>query len=238
MKRIFAVLALIVLSISPVLADAGLIAPGHVLGNPDNYARTPTDTSILSVIQAAGYYAPVPLATGGADNATAINAAITAAAAQGGGTVQLACGGSASNPFWFSQIVMVSNVYLKGCGKDATFLKQIANSNKGAIIGPSNFSSLVGTGLPNGGSTLTGLQFVGVSDLTVDGNISNNTSGDCLDIYGRYLVVEHIRLTNCANKGMWSEWGLGYSGPPTNPTTFDNGLEGFYSDIHIWKLVL
>ena len=98
----------------------------------------------------------------GTQNAAAIQAAIDAAAANGGGVVFVPEG-----TFTVRQIVMKSHVTLKGAGHLATRLVLEASQNKPGII---NKVSSNGTSDPNA------LYFV-IRDLCVDGNKANNTSG-------------------------------------------------------------
>jgi hypothetical protein len=160
------------------------------------------------------------------DNATAINAAITAVNAAGGGVIQLSCGG----PYPVSQILQQSYVYVRGCGRDATILKQIAASNE-AMVTQAGIGSLFGSGSDGG------VQWTGLAHLTLDGNIANNTAGDCLQMYGRYPRWVDLKITNCIGNGIRTEWSLtGIPGPPTNPVTTDIGLEGFFEDVHVWNV--
>ncbi len=159
------------------------------------------------------------------DNATAINAAIGAVNAAGGGLIQLSCGG----PYPASQILLQSYVYIQGCGRDATILKQIAASNQ-AFVTQTGIGSLFGS------NSTGGTQWNGLSHLTLDGNIANNSAGDCLQSYGRYQRWVDLKVTNCKGNAIRTEWAVtGLPGPPTNPSTVDIGLEGYFEDVHVWN---
>jgi hypothetical protein len=192
--------------------------PGTLLFNNNNVLGH-------SSFQASNVVTTLPLSLSSVvDNASAINAAITTTASAGGGLVRLPCGG----PYYASQILLQSYVYVEGCGRDATILKQIAGSNE-AFVTQTGIGSLWGT------NSTGGTQWNGISHLTLDGNIANNTAGDCLQSYGRYQRWTDLKVTNCVGNGIRTEWSLtGIPGPPTNPSTTDIGLEGFFEDVHVW----
>jgi hypothetical protein len=103
---------------------------------------------------------------GSTNDASAIQAAIDAAYAAGGGVVWMPKGTYIIN----ATLVLKENVYLYGAGRNATVIKQGNGTNLGAIIqvyAPSN------TGTDPGNARHTTIH-----NLKLDGNKSNQTAGN------------------------------------------------------------
>lgn len=98
---------------------------------------------------------------GSNDDTAAVQAAIDAVAATGGGTVYVPAGFC-----MVRQLVLKNHVWLRGAGTFGTILKLLPNTNKHAII---NFVSPDGS-QPNA-------QYCGVLELTVDGNKASQSAG-------------------------------------------------------------
>lgn len=123
------------------------------------------------------------------DDATAVNAAITAVAALGGGDVFFPAGTTLVG----ATIGVADNVHLRGAGQKATTIKLKASSNVNIIE-------------QKAGSTGLGM---GLFDLTVDGNQTNNTQGGVYlvgvaDQRGPSWQIERVRITKCRNSVMGS----------------------------------
>lgn len=109
------------------------------------------------------FYGAFATGSSGTVNAAAIQAAIDAASAAGGGIVPLPEG-----TYTIRQLVMKGHVWLRGSGHLATRLVLEASQNKHAII---NKVSTNGTTDPNA-------LYYHISDLCIDGNKANNTTGN------------------------------------------------------------
>lgn len=101
-------------------------------------------------------------ATSNANNASAIQAAINAAENAGGGTVWIPAGVWNTGP-----LVLANRVWVRGAGMYATQLRLINGANA-TFITLRQFVS----------GTSNNAQFTALLDLTLDGNLSNQTSGD------------------------------------------------------------
>lgn len=124
-----------------------------------------------------------------------INAAINALSATGG-TVQLA-------PGTFdvvTPIVLKTGVALLGSGFGATTLR-LADGANCDVVKSDGFDSLVGTG------GLGGIHSFRISDIKIDGNKANNTSGRGLCLYGWAYDLDRVVVGNCKGDGIHSEWG-------------------------------
>jgi hypothetical protein len=126
---------------------------------------------------------------GVSDDAVAVNAAITAVAALGGGDVVFPAGTTLVG----STIYVADNVHLVGAGQKATTIKLKASANVNIIE-------------QKVGSTGIGM---GLFDLTVDGNQANNTQGGvylvgAIDQRGPSWQIERVQVTKCRNSVMGS----------------------------------
>lgn len=131
-----------------------------------------------------------------ANNATALQAAIDAANASGGGVVQLGAG-----IFNSGQIILKSNVVLRGNSISSTRIRAIAGLNDHLIRWP-----VVQTDT---------MRRIGLENLTIDGNKSNNTSGSGVFwiqentgvSYGRdsQCWIKKCYIEECAQNGV--QWG-------------------------------
>lgn len=101
--------------------------------------------------------------TAAANNQTAIQAAIDAAASTGGGRVFVPQGIWITGP-----LVLKHRVWLDGAGMRASELKQVAGANSDSFI--CNYASSNGTTDPNA-------QFVSVTNMTLNGNQAQQTAG-------------------------------------------------------------
>ena len=135
---------------------------------------------------------------GTADDTAEINAATAAAQAAGGGVVNLGAGTALVS----DSLILREGVYIRGEGPGATTIKLANGANKD-VLKTENFDTLVGTNA-NAGP----IRF-GFSDLTIDGNKDNNTSGRGVAIYGRQYEAMRFVIRNTAGEGYFSEW---YSG--------------------------
>jgi hypothetical protein len=133
----------------------------------------------------------------GAQNATAIQAAIDYLAGLGGGFVRFGAGTYTSNPF-----ILKNGVILVGEGSTATCLK-LANSQNADFIVSDNFAGLTGT---NTWLVSAGMKHgFGMIGIRVDCNKANQTSGDGIKIYGKRVQFKDIIIHDAYGRGWYSE---------------------------------
>ena len=133
---------------------------------------------------------------GTTDDSTAIQNAINAARAAGGGVVAFHAG-----VFVVSRpLILYTNVTLRGAGVRATVLRKSASGGSFALVRSENFASLTGTD-STAGVTNTSLQTIGL-----DGNVSAGAGGNGVEIYGYGHIFLNVTVFNCAGRGIWSEY--------------------------------
>lgn len=150
---------------------------------------------------------------GTTDDTAGVQAAINYAKALGGGRVVLPRG-----VYIVSSVTVYSNIWLVGEGRSISTIKMKAGVNADVIYGD-NAYALFGT---NSGG---GIQNVGLFDLTVDGNRSNNlTGGSGIVMYGEEFYFQNLSVTNTREQGIRTEWYRGDS-------VF--GMESHYINVRI-----
>lgn len=156
------------------------------------------------------------------DDTAAIQTAINLASVSGG-TVSFPAG-----TYVAGTLTLYTKVHLSGAGIEATILQLKAGTNA-ALIQSSNFASLTGT------NSTSGIYNFGVYNLTLDGNKTNNASGGYgLQLYGYGYVLHNVRVRNCHNDGIYSEWSARPNTPGqdameaqvVNVKSHDNGVNG------------
>jgi hypothetical protein len=139
--------------------------------------------------------------TGSSDNKTAIDAAINAANAAGGGVVYFPKG------TWKTSggHIVYPNVYFVGAGKTTTII-QLANASNVDLFKAQNFATNTGT-TGSGGPTHWGFR-----DLTLDGNGANQSATSWpLRVFGRSYTLNGVDIINGYSGCFWTEWGNGGS---------------------------
>ncbi|HSW99793.1 MAG TPA: hypothetical protein VLH38_02030 [Patescibacteria group bacterium] len=137
------------------------------------------------------------------DDTNAIQAAIDACGAAGGGTVFIPQGTVA-----VTTIVLKNHVWLRGAGMYATTVRCLSNTNATVI---KNYVS------PNG--VIGNAEFCGVLDLQVDGNKAGNGGATSHGIafgtnpqytqatgdnqFDPHHLVQNVRITNCSGVGFY-----------------------------------
>lgn len=171
------------------IVDASLSSSSQIYAVNQTYNRTAAEIAASVTPTNYGYppgdvrrYGADP--TGVSDSATAINNAVASMNAGGGGIVTLPAGTFLIG----STINMLDYTGLKGAGKTATTIKLKNSANVNLIA--------------KGGSA-TGIG-ISVTDLTFDGNQSNNTSGGVLlagatGVRGPSWTIERVNITHCQN---------------------------------------
>jgi hypothetical protein len=157
------------------------------------------------------------IGNGSANDASAINSALSAANTAGGGVVYIPEGTYVVG----SSLTIYSNVSIIGDGYGATIIKLQNSANTDVLVG-NNFSSLTGTN-----STAGVCQFV-VANLTVDGNKTNQSSaGYGIRIYGYDFAIDQVHVRNCYIDGLYTEWGT--NGNPPSP----DSMEGHFTNLKL-----
>lgn len=166
------------------------------------------------------------LCNGTADDTTAIQAAIDAAAVSGG-IVFFPQGITISGT-----LTMKSKVHLRGAGFGTTILKLKTGTNADLIIGE-GFATLTGTN--NNG----GINSCSILDMSLDGNSANNSAGDGIKIYAKNFLLQNLRIYSFHGDGIYTEWSNTWSEAGVNDAmecsiknikSHDNGGTGF----NIW----
>lgn len=129
-----------------------------------------------------------------ADNAAAFNQAIEDISYFGGGTLELPAG-----EFTTGTVTLRDNVYIKGGGQNNTTIKLKTGTNSDLFY-TLNAYALFGT------NSTGGVTNFGLTDLTLDGNRSNNTAGNCFTAYGYKYLLENLVIKNCPDSGIRTEW--------------------------------
>lgn len=150
------------------------------------------------------------------DDSAAIQNAINAVAPTGG-TVFFPAGTYLCN----NSLRHKGGVHLVGTSRDAVTIKLANGANKNLIV-----SDAITTITSGGGNTNLGLH-----DLTLDGNASNQTSAFYIAAYSycKHLTIERIRTKNIYGTGLWiNENDTQGSGPGGRPAT-PNGQQFNYN---------
>ena len=131
---------------------------------------------------------------GTTDDTTAVQAAIDACNAAGGGVVFFPEG-----TYICSTLTWYSNIYGVGVGMQSSILKLKAGTDDDLIKGY-NFASLTG------GDTVDGIHDFGFRDLKLDGNKDNNASTSwCLRFYGYRPFLQDVWVANGNDGGIYSQ---------------------------------
>lgn len=135
---------------------------------------------------------------GVADDTAAVQAAIDAVATAGGGGIAFPAGICLTG-----QLTMKSRVTIQGAGVDVTILK-LKNGTNATLLKSLDWDTLVGSLKET--PELRGTNYIGLRDITLDGNKANNTSGWVLQIWGRNHRWANVRVQNGKSGGIWTEY--------------------------------
>src|SRR5262245_55303032 len=157
---------------------------------------------------------------GRTDDRAAIQSAIDAVAAAGGGCVYFPAGTYivGAEPSGIGGLQLKSRVALRGESPRASVLKLKDGTNRTLVYGPADVDKLWGS------DSEAGIEYWSLVDLELDGNRSANTSGNGVWIYGYKPFVENLFIGNVAEHAWHTEWGTG--GPKF-------GMEGIVNSVHI-----
>lgn len=142
-------------------------------------------------------------------------AATTALNNMGGGVLHFSAGTYSGYTNTFG-----SNTWIRGSGVGATTLKLPAGANTDVLQGL-GFLSLDNTQqqVPE----TRGANFTKLTDITLDGNRSNNSTGYGARIWGHSEYWQNVTYQNCASGGLLTEYsdGSGFTFFPANPKLGD-----------------
>jgi hypothetical protein len=166
------------------------------------------------------------------DDRAAIQAAINAVAAAGGGCVYFPAGvyiiGAEPGTGALGGLQMMGpHVLLQGEAPRASVLQLANSTNRYLLYGPSNVDSLWGT------NSSAGIENWSLLNMEFNGNSANNTSGNGIWIYGWLPIVQNVFIRNIAQNAWRSEGGAGastfsFEGAITNVKIDTCGQHGFW----------
>lgn len=156
------------------------------------------------------------LGDGTTDDTAAIQAAIDAVEAAGGGAVVLGAGTYRGN------VLVGSRVALVGEGSGQTTLKAVAGSDDDVVRGK---GFLTWTGTNKQTPETRGDNYVQLVGLTIDGDKATNSSGIGVRLWGRCYLFRDLVVQHCAEDGIWTEFTTHDTGNP------EDALEAYYADI-------
>jgi hypothetical protein len=175
------------------------IAPGESPNWQHVYdlQRAARNQARLSVFNVLTYGA---MGDGSTDDTQAIQDAEDAAA-EAGGQVWFPPG-----TFLTGTITKKSKSHWKGAGTEATILMLAPGTNDDLVRG-ADFETLTS------GSTSGGIHNWSISDMTLDGNKTSQTTGCGLIVYGYGYYLQNVRVRNCYEHGILSQWGSNLGSP-------------------------
>ncbi len=157
--------------------------------------------------------------TGIVDDTTAIQDAIDSLGSNGG-FVYLPPG-----TYMAGKITLKEKIILLGASAQATCIKAKANLNDN-LIESDGFASLT---LTNKWYTADGvLQYIGLRDIRIDGNKTNQSSGNGIALYAKGIYIDHVVITSCKENGLYTE-----AGEATGVTNWDTMPEGSIDSLQI-----
>lgn len=189
-----------------ILGGAGTLtvySPGHIFTSP--YQQIYGGSGSLAFTVGGTVYVEW-FGPDGTSDEVEINAAITSLPAAGG-KIELA----AKTYSIGSQITITkSNIHFYGQGKDNTTIQTVSSSSD---LGSGNIN------------LQSGINYITISDLTIDGNSDNNSSNNDAGIYA--VAVDHLTIRYCLIKNTPKN-GITLKATTTPNTNFnihDNNLQ-------------
>lgn len=138
---------------------------------------------------------------GTTDDTTAVQAAINAVSALGGGNVYFPPG-----TYYLGALTLPDRVVLKGASVSSTTLK-VKNGLNTHFIKSTNFDALQAAGNKWLHDADGMPSYLGVQDLQINGNKANQSAGDGIRIYGKGLILGPLLVRDCYANGIYTEGG-------------------------------
>lgn len=132
------------------------------------------------------------------DDTAAIQAAIDAVYAAGGGKVYLPAGTYIVG----SSVLLKNKTSVFGDGFNASIVKLKNNANTNVFRTATDPSVYIGTG-----NASIGEHYLTLSDFGIDGNKANNSSGHGIYAYWYKCVVQNVVISDCVGSGIYEGWG-------------------------------
>lgn len=196
------------------IAGAGLSLPigGPQASQPESGPGAPAEPgwAVVTSYGARG--------DGETDDTQAIQAAIDAAEANGGGIVVFPAGVFRCN------IVVGPRIWLQGAGTRATTLVSVAGSD-GDVIKARAFDELTCKAHAEG-DYLRGSYGLSIRDIGIDGDRLNNEAGYGIRIWGASPTFRDLIVKNCVDDGIYTEFT-----DQDDISDLDDHLEGSYENI-------
>jgi len=143
------------------------------------------------------------LGDGTTDDTTAVLDSVNALPAAGGNIF------FPPGTYIVANITWPSRVNFIGSGVDVTIIK-LKNSSNVDVFKSTSFDSLTGT------NSTGGIHSGSIRHMTIDGNKANNlTAGYGVRVYGYGYSMHNVRIRNCRQDGLYSEWSTSTSVPGT-----------------------
>lgn len=156
----------------------------------------------------------------GIDSTAAIQAAIDAATAAGGGRVVFPQPGE----YRATQLVCKDNVLIDGGHRAAVILKQIGGTDADFLVSE-HFDALTGTGASRP-TTPTVPIWLGLANITIDGNKAANSAGRGIAWYAMSMVMLGVVVVqNCADDNIYTECGT------SGDTPIDDQQQGLFETV-------
>lgn len=218
--------------VTPNTQDLDLIASGSfaaenveaqfdkLTGQIQDLARDLDDFPVVPMVGSYNVTDYGALVDGTTDDSAAIQAAIAAAVAAGGGIVQFPVGTCIIG----TTITLYSKVLLRGVSRDTSVIKAKASLNAD-MLKTVNYSTLTGQnkylssdGVPYG---------FGLEAIQLNGNASNQSSGNGLVTYGKRFTLKDVIIYNVKEIGWKSEawYNVGTATQPEQPESYYDNVD-------------
>ena len=183
-------------------------------------------TNVYPAENSAGYYVATDFGAVGdgvVEDTVALQDAIDAVYAAGGGTVLLN-----NKTYLCETLELPSGVILEGMGSSSTFIK-LKDGTNAALIRSLGYAALTGTN-----SWLVGTESVphgfGLIGINLDCNKVNQTSGNGIEFYGKRYTLKDVIVRDAYAIGIATE--CAYKG---GQTTWHDMPEGLVEQVYVYK---
>ena len=132
---------------------------------------------------------------GTTDDSNALQAAVDAANARGGGTIVFPAG-----IFRVTRgITIYSRIVFRGAGVGATVIKKSAGSGRYPVLRSPDYN-------PSPGGTPVEINNWSLQNITLDGNKAGGALGNGVQAYGYGFSLFNVSIADCAERGLWTEY--------------------------------